>query len=145
MARMTRVQQEWRPGRRKAPRSVLVMFGSITLLMEAFVIFFGALAVYGLWGPEHPGRLAMLIGGTVLALLFVLAAGLLRRSWGPALGWALQVLMLATGFVLPAMFVLGAVFVTCWWYALRAGRRLDRENQRRYEAELEWDRRHGYP
>lgn len=144
MARMTKAQQQWRPGQRKAPRSVMVMFGSITLLMEAFVVFFGALAVYGLWGPEHPGRLSMLIGGAVLGLLFVVASGLLRRPWGPGLGWALQVLMLATGFVLQAMFLLGAVFVACWWYSLRTGRRLDRENRRRYEAELEWDRRNGY-
>lgn len=143
MAKMSRAQQQWRPGQRRKPGSVRVMFAATTLLMEAFVVFFGMLAVYGLWGPGHPGRTALLIGGLALAALFAVASGLQRRSWGPALGWVLQGILLATGFLLPTMFVLGAVFVACWWYALRAGRRLDREKRARYEAELEWDRQHG--
>ena len=43
----------------------------------------------------------------------------------------------------PAMVLVVVLFVLCWWYSLRTGRRLDREKRQRYEAELEWDRRHG--
>ncbi|WP_144791753.1 DUF4233 domain-containing protein [Kocuria palustris] len=140
---LSRAQREWRPGQRKKPASVTVMFGATTLLMEAFVAFFGGLALFGLWGEGHPGRVAALIGAVVLAALFVVAAGRVSRSWGPAFGWVLQAVLLATGFILPAMFLIGALFVVLWWYSLRTGRRLDREKRERYEAELAWDREHG--
>ncbi|MCT1603002.1 DUF4233 domain-containing protein [Kocuria sp. p3-SID1428] len=141
--KLSRKQQEWRPGQRKKPASVLVMFGATTLLMEAFVVFFGGLAVFGLWGEGHPGRVPVLIGAAMLAVVFGLASGMVSKPWGPTLGWILQLVLLATGFVLPAMFIVGAIFVLCWWYSLRTGRRMDREKRQRYEAELEWDRQHG--
>nr|WP_277424595.1 DUF4233 domain-containing protein [Kocuria palustris] len=119
------------------------MFGATTLLMEAFVVFFGGLAAFGIWGAGHTGRVPVLIGAAVLGIVFVVGSGTVSRPWGPAFGWILQLVMLATGFVFPPMFLVGVLFVLCWWYSLRTGRRLDREKRQRYEAELEWDRRHG--
>ena len=141
--RLSRKQQQWRPGQRKKPSSVMVMFGATTLLMEAFVVFFGGLAAFGIWGAGHTGRVPMLIGAAVLGIVFVVGSGTVSRPWGPAFGWILQLVMLATGFVFPPMFLVSVLFVLCWWYSLRTGRRLDREKRQRYEAELEWDRRHG--
>ena len=65
--RLSRKQQQWRPGQRKKPSSVMVMFGATTLLMEAFVVFFGGLAAFGIWGAGHTGRVPVLIGAAVNA------------------------------------------------------------------------------
>ncbi|MDO4254514.1 MAG: DUF4233 domain-containing protein [Kocuria sp.] len=138
MVRMTKAQREWRPNQLKKPRSIRVMFTSTVLTMEAFVVFFGALTVFGLWGAGHPQRWWLLVGGGVLALLFILCCAVLRKPWGMAAGWVLQVLMLFTGFLLPAMFILGAVFVALWWYGVTKGTQMDHENAERYQAELDY-------
>lgn len=145
MARMTKAQREWRPNQLKKPRSIKMMFASTVLTMEALAVFFGALTVVGLWGPEAPERWWVFIGGSVLAVLFILCCAVLRKPWGIAAGWVLQILMLLTGFLLPAMFVLGALFVLMWWYAVTKGASMDRENAERYQAELDWRERHGEP
>ena len=62
--------------------------------------------------------------GLGLALLCILTSGLLRRPGGYAMGSLVQVLVLATGFVVPAMFVLGAIFAGLWVTALVLGRRI---------------------
>ena len=49
-----------------------------------------------------------------LATLLVLAAGLLRRSWGIGAGTALQLVFLMTGVWLLAMFLVGAIFAAVW-------------------------------
>ena len=57
--------------------------------------------------------------------------GLLRHRWAYVLGWALQVLILASGFLNPAMFVVGAIFGGMWAYCMVVGARIDRERRRR--------------
>ena len=49
-----------------------------------------------------------------VAVLLVLAAALLRRPWGIALGSALQVVFVATGFMIGTMFLVGALFIAIW-------------------------------
>ena len=44
---LTRAQRDWKPGMKKKSRSVKVMFASTILVLEAFVAFFGTLAVFG--------------------------------------------------------------------------------------------------
>lgn len=63
------------------------------------------------------------VGGGLLALACLVTAGLLRRPWGYRLGWALQVLVIACGLVVPVMFVLGAVFALLWGVGLQVGRK----------------------
>ena len=58
-----------------------------------------------------------------LALACLLLAGLLRRPWAIPAGSALQVLIVATGFMVPAMFFLGVVFGALWGTAIWLGRK----------------------
>lgn len=107
---------------RRGPGRTTARMASLTLSLEAFLIFFGMLGAYRLSGlpPE-----VVWIGGGVLVLAALLAAGLTRRPGGLVPGWIVQVLILATGFVLPAMFVMGALFVLLWGWLLRVGRKID--------------------
>ena len=62
----------------------------------------------------------------VLALLLVLAAGAVRRPGGIAVGWVLQVLVCLSGLLVPAMAVLGLIFLGVWVTALVYGAKGDR-------------------
>ncbi|MBN9618392.1 MAG: DUF4233 domain-containing protein, partial [Actinobacteria bacterium] len=55
-----------------------------------------------------PVRTGICIG---LAVVLVLAAGLVRRPWGIGLGSVLQVAFLATGVMIATMFLIGALFI----------------------------------
>ncbi|MFI7483483.1 DUF4233 domain-containing protein [Kocuria sp. M1R5S2] len=144
MARTTKAQRERRPGQPRPRRSIRTLFASSVLVMEAFIAFFAALTAYGVLGRglDDGARTAILAGGTVLALILLLAPAVLRRPWGWSLGWVLQVLFVATGIVLPAMYFVGALCLLAWWYAVRTGGRLDRENAARDAAQARWEREH---
>jgi hypothetical protein len=58
-----------------------------------------------------PVRTGICIG---VAVVMVVAAGLVRRPWGIAVGSALQVVFLATGFLIATMFLVGALFIAVW-------------------------------
>lgn len=142
MAKMTKAQREWRPGMPKKRRSTKVMFASTVLLLEAFVAFFGTLAVFGLKrGEVDPG---IILGvGIALSVVLVLACAVLSKPWGIALGWVLQVVLILTGLAEPMMFIVGVLFAICWWYGIRAGMRIDREVAQRDREQAEWDAAHG--
>jgi hypothetical protein len=139
---MTKAQREWRPGMPKKRRSTKVMFASTVLLLEAFVAFFGTLAVFGLKrGEVDPG---IILGvGIALSIVLVLACAVLSKPWGIAVGWALQLVLILTGFAEPTMFIVGILFAICWWYGIRAGMRIDREVAQRDREQAEWDAAHG--
>ncbi|MBA2390123.1 MAG: DUF4233 domain-containing protein [Geodermatophilaceae bacterium] len=59
-----------------------------------------------------------------LAAALVVLAGMQRRTWGFAAGSVGQLAFIATGFIEPAMFVLGAVFGAIWLYTIRVQREL---------------------
>jgi len=93
------------------------------LIMEAVVI---GLAILPAIVLEHANRgLAGGIGGA-LAVCALLIGGLVGR---PHMGWALwagtvlQVLVIAAGVVVPAMYILGVIFAALWvtgiWLARR--------------------------
>jgi hypothetical protein len=65
--------------------------------------------------------------GLGLAVAALLLAGMLRGEWAYALGWALQGLAIGLGFVIPLMFVLGAVFALLWGTAYFLGRKIERD------------------
>lgn len=96
---------------------------------QALVIFFGALTSRGL----NPDQGAVVAGLTpfvlmsVLAVLAVLAAGLMKRPFGPALGWVVQALTILSGFWVTMMFVVGVLFALLYGYCQHVGRRVDRE------------------
>lgn len=62
----------------------------------------------------------------ILAVLLVLAAGMARRPSGVVVGWILQVAVIATGLLVPAMAVLGTVLLAVWITALVFGSKADR-------------------
>ncbi|WP_103501559.1 MULTISPECIES: DUF4233 domain-containing protein [Streptomyces] len=62
--------------------------------------------------------------GAVMALC-VLLCGVVGRPGGVALGWALQVGLILSGFLVPIMFFLGACFAGLWWASVHFGRRID--------------------
>ncbi|GAB2695254.1 DUF4233 domain-containing protein [Thalassiella azotivora] len=99
-------------------------FAAVCLALEAFLVFFATLVATGL--SDLPRSTVWAAGGA-LSVACLLAAGLVRRPWGTALGWVLQVLVVATGFWVPAMFGLGLLFVAMWVWLLTIGGRIDRD------------------
>lgn len=120
---------EPRPAR--PPRSIRQTLASMVLAFEIIIVFLAALVIWGL-APTENGTLGLppwvaLAAGGMLIILLVLTIGLLRFRWGYTVGWVLQVLIVAAGFLNPAMFFVGALFGGMWWYCMIAGARIDRE------------------
>jgi len=66
------------------------------------------------------------VGGLLVVALCLLAAGLLRTPAGYALGSTVQILVVAGGFIVPAMFFLGGLFALLWVSAILVARRAAR-------------------
>ncbi|WP_285724380.1 DUF4233 domain-containing protein [Psychromicrobium xiongbiense] len=135
----TRAQREWRPGMPKKRRSTAVMFGSTVLGLEGFVAFFATLVVFGLRSRDLSGPVVLSVG-IVLSLVLIGACAVLTRPWGRWLGWILQLVLIAVGFMEPMMFVIGPLFALAWWYALTAGSRIDRDNAERDRQQALWEK-----
>lgn len=122
----------------RPPRSARRMFCSTLLALEAFVVFFAALAAYGLRAVDTGVILGVGIGG---ALACILAAGLLRSFVGYLLGTFIQGCLVAVAFLVPEMrdhmLAVGLTFAVLWIICWRVGGRVDVERAERYEAELE--------
>ena len=120
-----------RPNRAPAePRSLRRTLASILLTFEIVVVFLAALVIWGLAPTQNstfglPPWVALVAGG-VLIIALIATIGLLRHPWAYAVGWGLQVLIIAAGFLNPAMFFVGALFGGMWWYAMVVGARIDR-------------------
>lgn len=61
--------------------------------------------------------------GIVITILLLLCAGMLRTRIGWILGWTLQGAVLLYGIVIPAMFFMGAIFVSLWIAAIHFGKK----------------------
>ena len=64
-----------------------------------------------------------IIYGSIVALLLLLTAGLLKRRIGFYVGSFLQILMIAFGFFVPSFFFMGGIFVGLWVAAIIVGRK----------------------
>src|SRR5690606_10207803 len=97
---------------------------AIVLVLDIFVVFFAALTAFGL-SVLTP---AVAFGGGVAAIvLCILAAGLLRRGpIGAWLGSLIQLGLVATGFLLSPMFLVGAGSLLLWVWCLWRGAKTDR-------------------
>ena len=104
-------------------RSLTETLLQIVLVLEAIMLFFAALVVFGL-DRLDPDWSALVYGGILMAVL-ALVAGLQRYSWGVWTGAVLQLVIIATGFVEPAMFFVGAGFAAMWVYCYVRGRQID--------------------
>jgi hypothetical protein len=80
-----------------------------------------------------PWRTACWVGLGLCVACLVLA-GLLRSEIAYVAGWAIQVAAIGLGFVVPMMFVLGAVFALLWGTAYFLGRKIERERAAAYAA-----------
>jgi len=94
------------------------------LIMEAIVI---GLAIPVAIVMEHLRHgVAGGVGGALAVSALLLSAVVGRPGMGWALwaGTALQVLVIAAGIVVPAMYVLGAIFAALWFTGIWLARRL---------------------
>ncbi|WP_424465363.1 DUF4233 domain-containing protein [Pseudoclavibacter helvolus] len=105
-------------------RSIREVIGSIFLGFELFVVFLGTLLVFGMRVLEPVPAFAL---GASFAVLIVVTIRLLRYEWGIWLGWAVQVLLVAAGFLHPGMFIVGALFLASWTYFMWKGGQIDRQ------------------
>ncbi|TDD83713.1 DUF4233 domain-containing protein [Actinomadura darangshiensis] len=109
---MSRTETAANPARR--------LFATV-LACEAIVIALAipvAVAVLDVDGATAGG----VCGG--LAVVCLVLAGLLRFPWAIPAGTVLQVLIIATGFMVPAMFFLGVLFGALWGTAFWLGRKV---------------------
>lgn len=97
---------------RAALAGVLGLEALVALLIPRAIAFTTGL------GPVRTG---LCIG---LAVLLVLGAAVARRPWGIAVGSGLQVLFLASGFLIATMFLVGALFIAVWLRLLMLRREL---------------------
>jgi hypothetical protein len=93
-----------------------------TLIGEFFVIGFAGLVA--MKQADLTTATVWTVSGIAM-LLCVLLCGVLTRPGGLAAGWVLQAGLVVSGFVLPTMFFLGAVFAALWWASIHYGRKID--------------------
>lgn len=111
-----------RPPRRV--RSTTETLLSIVLALEAILVFFIALTVFGL---KALPPVTALVGGAVLLLLLAVVGRLVRYRWGIWIGWVLQAVLIATGIFVPLMFAIGVGFAAIFTYCIIRGRQIDRD------------------
>ena len=94
--------------------------------MEAVVVL---LAIVPMKVLEHVHGGTAAAVGFGIAVLAILIAGLIGR---PHMGWALyagsvlQLLVIASGIMIPAMYILGVIFAALWFTGIWLARRVER-------------------
>jgi hypothetical protein len=106
---------------------------SSTLIGEFFIIGFAGLVA--MKDPDLAMSTVWTVSGIAMFLCVVLC-GLVTRPGGVALGWALQITLVASGFFVPMMFFLGAIFAALWWASVHFGRKVD-EAKARFAAQAD--------
>jgi hypothetical protein len=105
------------------------------LVLEAVVLFLTGVVTIG---TTDLGAARAVLLGVGLAVVCLLAAGLLGRPGGYAVGWLVQVASIALGLVVTAMFFVGTLFAALWATAYFLGVQIDRERAERVVLEAEW-------
>ncbi|MDW4905809.1 DUF4233 domain-containing protein [Streptomyces sp. ADMS] len=93
-----------------------------TLFGEVFLIGFASLVA--MKDPDLSMSIVWTVSGIAM-LLCLLLCGAVTRPGGVQLGWALQIGLIASGFVVPSMFFMGAMFAALWWASVHYGRKID--------------------
>ncbi|MEU9837456.1 DUF4233 domain-containing protein [Streptosporangium sp. NPDC048047] len=102
------------PGMRRLCASVLGM--------EAIVVGLFAPVAINVQNIEPAVALTVGLG---LAVLCVLVAGMLKRPFAYIAGSVIQVLAIASGFMVSTMFFLGGIFAVLWITAIFVARRVE--------------------
>jgi hypothetical protein len=93
------------------------VLGSAVLVMEFFVMGFAVLLA------KDNGEPSSVIAGLILALLFLLTPGILKKKSGWFFGSLLQIPMIAYAVVVPSMAIVGPIFAGLWVAAIVIGRK----------------------
>ena len=112
-----------------------------TLIGELFVIGFAGLVA--MKDPDLTMTTVWTVSGIAM-FLCVLLCGLITRPGGIQLGWALQIGLIASGFFVPTMFFMGAIFAVLWWASVHYGRKID-EAKARFAAQASTEADAGAP
>ena len=99
------------------------VLAATVLLCEAFVVFFASLVAKDLSGLPAATALA---GGGLVAGICLLLCAMLRARWAYVAGSVLQVVLVLSGLIVPAMFFVGGLFAALWGTALYLGAKGDR-------------------
>lgn len=121
----------------KPQRPATLTFTQAVLGLQALAVLFATLVTWGLSRTTEVTLSTGWIwaGGTVLMVALFYVAGKQKERWGRFAGWALQAPMIVAGVIVPAIAVIGVMFLVLWIMALRLGGRIDRERAERIEAE----------
>jgi hypothetical protein len=92
------------------------ILGSAVLVMEFFIMGFAMLIA-----KDH--ETSTLIVGAMIAILFLLTPGLLKKKSGWILGSILQFLMIGYAVVVPSLAFLALIFGGLWIAAIVVGRK----------------------
>ena len=92
------------------------VLGSAVLVMEFFIMGFAMLIA-----KDH--ETSTLVAGAVIAALFLLTPGLLKKKSGWILGSVLQFLMIGYAVVVPSLAFLALIFGGLWIAAIVVGRK----------------------
>ncbi|PKQ25071.1 MAG: DUF4233 domain-containing protein [Actinobacteria bacterium HGW-Actinobacteria-4] len=120
-------------------RPATLVFTQTVLALQSLAALFATLVVFGLGRAGEFDLDPGLIWGVGLGLMVALgyASGQQRKRWGRQLGWVLQLPMLVAGVLVPAIALIGGMFLVLWVTGLRLGSRIDRERAERELAETE--------
>jgi hypothetical protein len=121
-------------------RSVQRSMCAAMLILQAVVLGLTTPVMISVSGVDVSTALWVGIGLTVACIV---TAGMLRRPWAYLVGWVIQVAAFGLGFVIPMMFLLGAIFASLWAGAYFLGRKIDIEKAERAGLEEQWAAEHG--
>lgn len=105
----------------KSPRRGMC---AAVLFLEAITIALATPVMVSVSGVDVATALWLGVG---LAVVCVTLAGLLRSEGAYYVGWVLQLAVIAMGFVVPMMFVLGLIFAALWGTAYLLGVKIERD------------------
>lgn len=113
-----------RQPRQRRTRSTTESLLSIVLGLEAVLVFFITLVVYGLKVLPAPVAFG---GGVALLVLLLIGSAVVRWRAGVWFGWVMQAVLIATGVLTPLMYVIGAGFTAMWVFCFVRGRSIDHQ------------------
>ena len=119
---MTRLPFYGRQGKFTFRLLAIVLFGQAIILSFFALVARGNAIAAG--NPEEGERLLWV--GLGLALLALVASGLMRRPYGITLGWIVQALTWASALLVTAMIGVALVFTALWVLMLVQGMKVDR-------------------
>jgi hypothetical protein len=93
------------------------------LAFESFVVLFATLVAFGLKVAQP---IPVWSVGLTLTLAMIATPAILGKKGSYVWGWALQGLTLLTGIWVPLMWLVGAIFVCLWAWAMIAGTTIDK-------------------